>query len=393
MSSAMNKPRFQGRRVKLGEICTLSNRRNRDGECSSVYSVTNSRGFVPSEDFFSKEVYSKELKTYRVVERDMIAYNPSRINVGSVALQDKADEVIVSPLYVVFSVDEEKALPGYLVRFLKSKQGRDQISFRSTGTVRNSLKFDALCLMDLHLPSMYEQRTRVDVMTRVERLIGLRFRYLSKLDDLRKSRFIEMFGDPVENPMEWPCGKLGDIGDLRNGVNFKAADSGYEVKCLGVGDFKDRYAICDTTLISAVTLNGEPNEKQILRDGDIVFVRSNGNKQLVGRCVAVFPGSSRITFSGFCIRFRNESDRLLLDYMLGCLKSDSMRKSMIGRGANIQNLNQGLLAKVEMPLPPLSLQQEFASFVAQVDKLESAARASIDKLQTLYDSLAQEYFG
>ena len=63
--------------------------------------MTNSCGFTPSEAYFSKEVYSKELKTYKVVERNMIAFNPSRINVGSVALQDKADEVIVSPLYVV----------------------------------------------------------------------------------------------------------------------------------------------------------------------------------------------------------------------------------------------------------------------------------------------------
>lgn len=78
--------------------------------------------------------------------------------------------------------------------------------------------------------------------------------------------------------------------------------------------------------------------------------------------------------------------------MLGCLKSDPMRKAMTGRGANIQNLSQKALSGVIIPLPPLTLQQEFAAFVQQVDKLKLETQQAIDKLQMLYDSLAQEYF-
>ena len=70
-----------------------------------------------------------------------------------------------------------------------------------------------------------------------------------------------------------------------------------------------------------------------------------------------------------------------------------MRKAMTGRGANIQNLSQKILADVVMPIPPLALQQEFAAFVQQVDKLKFETQQAIDKLQMLYDSLAQEYFG
>lgn len=185
-----------------------------------------------------------------------------------------------------------------------------------------------------------------------------------------KSRFIEMFGDPVENLCSWEARSLGELGELKNGINFKSVDSGAEIRCLGVGDFKDRYRISNMDLISLVSLNGRPNESQLLCDGDIVFVRSNGNKQLVGRCLAVFPGEKEVTFSGFCIRFRNKSDRLLLDYLLGCLKSDAMRRAMAGRGANIQNLSQKILAEIAIPVPPLVLQQKFTAFVAQVDKSE-----------------------
>ena len=109
-----------------------------------------------------------------------------------------------------------------------------------------------------------------------------------------------MFGDPVENPFDWKAKPLGNLGNLKNGVNFKSVDSGTEIRCLSVSDFKDRYQISNMELISPVLLNDKPNENQLLRDGDIVFVRSNGNKRLVGRCLAIFPGDEDVTFSGFC---------------------------------------------------------------------------------------------
>ena len=388
-----SKPRFVGEKVKLGGIVKAATKRNRDMRCNAVYSVTNSQGFVPSEEYFSKEVFSKNLKAYRVVERNMIAYNPSRINVGSVALQDKEDKVIVSPLYVVFSVDSRKIIPEYLVRFLKSKPGLGQIAFQSIGTVRNNLKFKALCQTELRLPSLELQRQRLSNLTSVQYQIDIRNRQLSLLDSLVKSRFVEMFGDPVINPKGWSTQNLKALGELKNGVNFKSVDNGFEIKCLGVSDFKDRYAIKDMSLISDISLSGKPNVNQLLQDGDVVFVRSNGNKALVGRCLAIFPGEKKVTFSGFCIRFRNTSEELELDYLLNCLKTDSMRKVMTGRGANIQNLSQGLLSKVEIPLPPLELQREFAAFASQVDKSRFIAQQQIEKLQMLYDSLAQDYFG
>ena len=387
------KPRFEGRRVKLGEVCEQSKRKNRDGACGSVYSVTNSRGFVPSEDYFSKEVYSKELRTYRIVGRNMIAYNPSRINVGSVALQNKEDEVVVSPLYVVFSVDDKRLLPNYLVRFLKSKPGLEQIRFRSTGTVRNSLKYDALCLIDMNLPSVDEQYARLKRLVQVERLIALREHQLSKLDELVKSRFLEMFGDPAKNPMEWGVASLADLGSCKNGMNFGKSECGVVLPCLGVSDFKDRAVIEGTDGLSKICLDELPKQDHYLKDGDIVFVRSNGNKKLVGRCLAVYPHDEKVVYSGFCIRLRLESDVVRVPFLVWSLKQPSIRSKMFGRGANVQNLNQKILAAIKVPVPPLELQDEFLSFVAQVDKSGFAARQSIEKLQTLYDSLAQEYFG
>ena len=224
-------------------------------------------------------------------------------------------------------------------------------------------------------------------------MITLRKRQLDKLDELAKARFVEMFGDPIANPKEWPTKPLLEMGFCKNGMNFHYDDAGVEIHCLGVGDFQDHSIIADTATLPMVSLNEMPSEEYLLQDDDIVFVRSNGNKELVGRSVAVYPGSTPTTFSGFCIRYRKRSNSVTIPYLLRVLKADSMRVQMAGRGANIQNLNQQILASLVIPVPPIELQDHFATLVTQIDKSKSVIQQGLGKLETLKSALMQKYFG
>ena len=188
------------------------------------------------------------------------------------------------------------------------------------------------------------------------------------MDELIKARFVELFGDPVQNEKGWRTKPLLEMGNCKNGMNFHYDDCGVEINCLGVGDFKDLSVIDNTELLPTVSLNEMPSEEYLLKDDDIVFVRSNGNKALVGRSVAVYPGDTPTTFSGFCIRYRKYDDVITIPYLLRVLKTDSIRSKMAGRGANIQNLNQQILGTLLIPVPPIELQTEFSNFVNQVDK-------------------------
>ena len=183
------------------------------------------------------------------------------------------------------------------------------------------------------------------------------------------------------------------MGYCKNGMNFHTGDRGIEMHCLGVGDFKNYSVIDGTDNLPIVSLNESPPEESMLQDGDIVFVRSNGNKALVGRCLVVYPRSTPTTYSGFCIRYRLTSDEVNTSYLLRVLKTDSMRERIAGRGANIQNLNQQILATLEIPTPPMKLQERFAAFVAQVDKSKVEIQKAIDQLEILKKSLMQQYFG
>ena len=351
--------------VKLGSLISEYSVRNKADEDIPVYSVTNEQGFCTG--YFSKEVASQDRTTYKIVPRGCFAYNPSRINVGSVDVQECEDRVIVSPLYVVFSVNE-KLNRRYLLHYLKSDITLTYIKAYASGSVRDNLKFSILKEFPINLPSAEEQEQIVATLDGIEHLIALRKEELASLDELVKSRFIELFGDPATNPKGWITKPLLDMGYCKNGMNFHTGDSGIEMHCLGVGDFKDLSVIDGTESLPVISLKEAPPEESMLRDGDIVFVRSNGNKALVGRCLVVYPHNTPTTYSGFCIRYRLTSSEVNTAYLLRVLKADSMRKKMTGRGANIQNLNQQILATLDIPLPPTEQQQQFAAFVEQTDK-------------------------
>ena len=233
----------------------------------------------------------------------------------------------------------------------------------------------------------------VTVLHCAEAIISARQQQLQKLDELVKARFVELFGDPAQNPLKWVAKPLLEMGYCKNGMNFHSGDSGIEIHCLGVGDFKDYSVIDGTDYLPTISLSEEPPEESMLQDGDIVFVRSNGNRALVGRCLVVYPHNTPTTYSGFCIRYRLTSDEVNTAYLLRVLKADSIREKMTGRGANIQNLNQQTLATLNIPIPPMELQEQFAAFVEQTDKSKVAIQKALDKAQPLFVSLMQEYFG
>lgn len=236
-----------------------------------------------------------------------------------------------------------------------------------------------------------EIRERLDLLSII---IERQEEALEKYDELVKSRFIEMFGDPVTNPMGWKVKSLLELGDCKNGMNFHKGENGVDLHCLGVGDFQNLSVIPDTSVLPIVSLNEKPSKEYLLQDGDIVFVRSNGNKNLVGRCLAVYPHDTQTTFSGFCIRYRiSNADEVLTEYLLQVLKHESMRQKMTGRGANIQNLNQQMLSALQIPLPPIDLQRQFIEFAELTDKSKLTIQKSLDHLAELRDSLLQEYFG
>ncbi len=169
--------------IKLGDYliqCTNRNKANID----NVKSVSNIRGFIDQKDQFSKEVASEDLSNYKVVKKGNIAYNPSRINVGSIAIYEDENPGIVSPMYVVFSCNGIS--PKYLLLLLESCRGKYEIKSYLSGSVRDSLSFEDLCDISLPIPAI-AQETIVCAFEEIEKVISHNNDLLQKMIDQRKA--------------------------------------------------------------------------------------------------------------------------------------------------------------------------------------------------------------
>ena len=338
-------------RVKLGDVCERgsSNLKQSDVcEMKGDYPIYGASGYIGNVDFYHQE------KPYVAVVKD-------GAGIGRTTLHPAKSSVIGTMQYLL---PKENVLPEYLFYVVSYMH----LEKYFTGATIPHIYFKDYKNEEFNLDSIEKQAEIVDVLGRCQQVIEKRKREMQLLDDLIKARFVEMFGDPVANDKGWKTKPLLDMGKCKNGMNFHYDDSGVEISCLGVGDFKDLSVIDNTKKLSIVSLNEMPSEEYLLKDGDIVFVRSNGNRDLVGRSLAIYPGNLPTTFSGFCIRYRIHDDEITVPYLLRVLKMESMRKKMAGRGANIQNLNQQILGTLVIPVPPIELQNQFVDFVRAIDK-------------------------
>ena len=248
--------------------------------------------------------------------------NP-RINRVWVVGDESQYQNIASSEWIVIRTSEYN--PEFLAWYFRNPKFQKLMMSEVTGIGGSLTRAQPKAVAEYPVPVLprLEQDAIAEVLNRVNDMINGRKRELQILDDLVKARFVELFGDPVTNPKGWKTKHLLDMGYCKNGMNFHAGDSGMEVNCLGVGDFQNLSVMDGTAHLPVISLNEAPPEESMLRDGDIVFVRSNGNKALVGRCLVVYPRNTPTTYSGFCIRYRLTSNEVDTTYLLRVLKTDS----------------------------------------------------------------------
>ena len=376
------------KKYALNEFLTEYKELNTDNKYRPV--AVGRYGIRKRESIYSKEL-AKDYSKNKLIHKDTltVGMGSKQIDIG-ILIEDET--FAVSPAYHTYEIQGIRCK--YLEYCLQSKN-IEMFSLYAKRGSRQGKSIDLKRWLTYKIP-VYSEKDQIVIeenLNKINYVIELRRKQIDLLDELVRARFVEMFGDPVLNEKGWITKPLIDMGNCKNGMNFHYNENGYEVKCLGVGDFKDLSIINNIESLQTVSLNEMPTEEYMLRDNDIVFVRSNGNKALVGRSIVIYPGDVPTTFSGFCIRYRKYDDSIIVPYLLHVLKTDSFRNKMIGRGANIQNLNQQILASLIIPVPPLELQNQFASFVEEIDKSRSRIQKSLEASQELFDSLMQEYFG
>lgn len=217
-----------------------------------------------------------------------------------------------------------------------------------------------------------------------------------KLIERYKAYKMSFINETINSTTGTKC-HLGYIGTMKNGLNFSGILEGVKIKFLGVGDFQDNFILDKLDMFSDIITVDEISEEYMLKDGDIIFVRSNGSKELVGRAVMVKNVNYPLTYSGFCIRFRNtRMDIIDSNYLLYFFRSLNFRKQLekSSQGSNINNVNQELLSQIDFTFPNIELQRKVVCILddkcKKIDNIISNKTKLIDKFVDYKKSLIYE---
>ena len=373
-------------KVRLGNYIEKYSKKNKADEDIPVYSVTSTQGFC--RDYFGKEVASKDKTTYKIVPQGCFAYNPSRINVGSVDWQRNEERVIVSPLYNVFSVSEELDQE-YLYYYLKSDFALQRIRAVATGSVRDNLKLEMLKEFPILLPPKNDQKTIANNLDRVKRIIELRKSEIDKMNELIKARFVEMFGDPRSNPFGFSKSVLKDTCKVVTGNTPSRAVQEY------YGNYVEWIK---TDNIVSEMINPTKATESLSEEGMKVG-RTVDKDSILMACIAGSIASiGKVCVTDRTVAFNQqinaivpEEYNILFLYVLLQLSKDYLIEDINMALKGI--LSKSKLEEKEFIVPPMELQKQFADFVDQVDKSKVAVQKALEKTQLLFDSLMQQYFG
>lgn len=316
------------------------------------------------------------------------ASSGSKSLVGKAALvRSDAHEVFGAFCLVVRPSDS--VVPSYLGHYFQSRQYRDAIERVCTGSNINNLKPAHFEELDVPLPNKSMQIAAAMRMDEVQRQIDLSTGFVIRLDNLVKSRFVEMFG-------------------VYNNNADRTLQDYSELVTVGIANAAT-HAYADTGVVMLRNLNVRENH---LDDSDLVYIKPEfaakyRNKALKTGDILVtrtgYPGIACLVPEGYegCQTFTTLIVRLKKDAPVTPTYVSQLINSPLGKdfvrkmkaGSSQQNFGATPLKKMPIGTPPLALQQEFATFVHQVDKSRCAVQQSIEQLELLKAKLMQEYFG
>ena len=298
---------------------------------------------------------------------------------GMNLLRLKANGTLINPIYARY--------------YFSSRTFREQVRKITKKSVNQaSFSVSDLKKIKVILPDLTKQKEIAIMLENVNDLLFLHKKQIQQFDDLIKSRFVEMFGDEKTFDL-WPCCTVEDVSEVCVGVVIKPTQY-YTEKESGIPAFRSLNIGCmnvkDNEWVYFTEEGHAKNQKSVIRENDVLVVRSGT------------PGTACVVSSKFAghnavdIIIAHPDEEKVNSVFLAMFTNMPHGMNQIRKrtgGAAQQHFNVGGYKALKLIMPPLRLQNEFAAFVRQVDKLKFETQKSLKETQTLMDSLMQEYFG
>jgi type I restriction enzyme S subunit len=284
----------------------------------------------------------------------------------------------------------------YLSLFFQSPYYKREIFSVAIGANINNIKNEHIDELAVKWPEIEKRNETVTLLKKVVTIINYKKQQLLALDDLIKARFVEMFGDMLNNSMRWPEQRLDSIADIISGITKgrKVKNNElYEVPYMAVSNVKDGYI--DWTTVKTIMATTEEIEQYRLMPEDILMTEG-GDPDKLGRGAIIHEPPKNCIHQNHIFRVRLNQDMVLPVFMVQYLQQQKAKQYFLRcakQTTGIASINMKQLTALPVLLPTMKLQKAYVIFVAQVNKTKSAIQKSLEETQLLFDSLMQTYFG
>ena len=384
--------------AKLGDICFQIT----DGSHNPPAGIENSKHLMLSSKninddeittaaprFLTDEQFDIENKRTNVLSGDLLMTIVG--TVGRVAVVPE----ILAGICLQRSVAVIKPNPTiinnrYLMYQLQSM--RKFLESEARGVAQKGIYLKQVSDLSVITPPLDEQYRVVDTLDHISSLIHIYQQQLSKLDELIKARFVEMFGDVISNSNLWPICKFSEITSSRLGKMLDAKQQTGVQRYPYLANFNVQWFRFELKTLNSMDFNESDRIEFELHDGDLLVCEGGE----IGRCAVWHNNVQPCYFQKALHRVRCNKDFILPDFLAWWFKYNCDHggfSAIEGAKATIAHLPGAKLKNLDVCVPPLSLQNQFANFAAEVDKSKVEVQKALDQTQLLFDSLMQQYFG
>lgn len=286
----------------------------------------------------------------------------------------------------VISAKQDKILSELLPFVIQNDDFFDFAVGKSAGSLSPRVKWSRLKEYEFNLPSLPQQKklakllwSFVDTKEAYEDLIR-------QTDELVKSQFIEMFGDPRTNPMKWPVKNFNEIATSKIGLTYKPEDiKDGGILVLRSGNIQDS----KISLNDNVYVNVEVKEDLLVKKNDILMCSRNGSAALVGKVALIPEFDSNVTFGAFMTVIRSR----YYDYLFEYFQQPAFREQISAGTSTINQITQKMLSSINIPIPSEALQKQFKVFREQSDKSKFELNEAIKDLDAMYKRVIKDNLG
>ena len=380
-------------KVKLGSLLVESKERNITNKKLLVFSITNKKGFVLQDEYFSHNIHSQKTSNYKVFRENYFGYNPARINVGSIALSEKQQEGLLSPMYVIFNT-KSNLNPKYLKYFIQTSYFKNNVINNVAGSVRESLNYSFLEMFDFIYPiSIPEQNRITEILETIDETIEKTDVIIEKYKRIKQGLMKELLTRGIDEngkirseethkfkdsslgriPEEWEVMELGKTSDIYDNLRIPLNNEDRK-------EMKGKYPYCGANgIIDYIN--------KYIFDGEYVLVAEDGGYfKRLETSAYLMKGKFWVNNHAHIISARNNI--ALNKFILYNLIFWDL--SIYIDGTTREKLNQNRLTLIKILLPSFHEQQRITLILSPIDETIEKEQKYKEKLESIKQGLMED---